>query len=274
MKTTETPTNSENPVNSTVYNFRKFKTWLPDFPGFYESLYSFPDNDMEYTLFDDPCTIQDEIKDFILDKVFDHIDNTHYEQDVCKKYLEIWSEVAKESFPFIKSITYENLVSPREYNFSTDSINIIVELDLPALIAEFTKNKQAAADYIHEKYTSYDGFMSHYENDLDNWLITVEENSDHKIGAMLQYLSQNSGISEFESDGMYYAVCNNIYAGNYINYDKLVELVNDEFNINIKSLEDLENMDHVQTKQELRWQCWLTGKPDIFSDEMRWFWTD
>lgn len=270
MKTTE------NPQNPTVYNFRKFSTWLPDFPGFYESLYSFPDDDLEYTLFNDPKTIQDEIKDFILDRVFNHIDYETYEQDVCKKYFDIWSEVAKENFPFIKSITYENLVSPKEYNFSTDSINIEIELDLPSLIAEFTKNRQAAADYIHEKYTSCSGFISHYENSLDDWLKTIKEDSEHKIGAMLQYLSQNCGISEFDSESMYYAVMdsNNIYAGNYIDYDKLVELVNEEFNINIKLLEDLENMDHVQAKQDLLWLSRITGKPDMFSDEMRWFWTN
>ena len=45
--------------------------------------------------------------------------------------------------------------------------------------------KQYAKD---NRYTSYDGFWSHYENDVDKWLETLDENIDHKLGSMLEFL--------------------------------------------------------------------------------------
>lgn len=276
MKTTnnnsdQTTNKQQLPTNN--YNYKVYKTWLPDFPGFYETSYSFNDSDLENTLFNEPYKIQKEIKEFIKENIFDNINYEQYQQDISKKFTDIWFSVFQENFPnIVKSYKYEKLVSPKEYNFSTDSIDIEIELDLEKLVAEFKKDYKSASQYIHDKYTSCSGFISYYENDIEDWLQTLEQDQDHKIGAMLQYLSQNSDIDEFDSENMLYAVLDDFYNNEYINYDKLVELINDEFNINIKTLSDLENIDHIQIKDEIIWQAFATGKPDLFSDEMRFYW--
>ena len=211
---------------------KTYETWLPDFPGFYESIYSFDLIDVEWDLFNDPSKVDPKFVDWLTSLVYNNVDYETYQNDISKEFISVWFEHNKEALPFLKSVEYQQLVSPKEYNFSTDSINIKVNLDLKALVKAF-KDSDKAVDYIKQKYTSYDGFISSYSNDLNEWLATLNEDLDHKIGSMLQCLSV------FDNDD-YWEVLENIYAGNYIDYDKLIEAFNEEFDMNIKELSELE----------------------------------
>ncbi len=110
-------------------------------------------------------------------------------------------EIELNQFLPIK-ISFEALISPREYNFSNDSINVSVELNLTQLIGLISDRKESAATYFKDKYTSCSGFISFHSNDIDDWLNPeyIMENSAHRIGALLDCLCN----IEIEQDDIYY----------------------------------------------------------------------
>lgn len=98
-------------------------TFCPCFPGFYESVLSFNDDYI--------CeSIKDDIRERLLINIkykhnidfFDlyEVDYKEYEKDVS---IAFCAYIEGLLYDFDVKIEYQNLVSPREYNFSTDSIN-------------------------------------------------------------------------------------------------------------------------------------------------------
>ena len=216
----------------------KIKTYCPKFSGFYETIWTFQYGDIEWSLWDNPHNIPEQIKDYILDGIFDYVDNTVYENAIAESYVSCIESLLQERYPdLIESIKFETVVSPKCYNFSTDVINIIVDCNLKQLIAEFKKHPQAA-EYIAETYTSRSGFSSYYENDISDWLKTVKKDIGHKTGSMLELL-----LSDVKEYDIYDAVKSDICESNFIDYDKLIEDVNDNFGISIKDLSELENFE-------------------------------
>jgi len=67
---------------------------------------------------------------------------------------------------------YVSMSSPREYNFTTDKLNLRLKIDLDLLKGELISNaelKRGFDKYLHEKYSSYDGFISFVENNVDGY---------------------------------------------------------------------------------------------------------
>lgn len=216
----------------------KIKTYCPKFSGFYNSIWEFNYSDIEWSLFDDPHSVPEEIKRIILDDIFDYVDNSAYENAIAKAFVENIGCLINDLYPgLLNSIKFEAVISPKTYNFSTDSINITIDCDLPRLIAEFRKHPKAA-DYIKATYTSCSGFISYFENDLNDWLKTVEEDIEHKAGSMLELLLDES--TEYD---LYEAVKENVYEMEFIDYDRLIENINEHFGISIEKLSDLENFE-------------------------------
>jgi hypothetical protein len=239
----------------------QIKTYCPKFSGFYETLWAFQYDDIEYSLFNEPDRILKQINDYIIDRLFDYADNTAYENAIAKSYVEVILIKLQEKYPdLIKSIKFESVVSPKRYNFSTDVINIIVDCDFDRLIAEFKKHPQAA-EYIKETYTSRSGFSSYYENDLGDWLKTVKRDIGHKTGSMLELL-----LSDVKEYDIYEDVKSDIYESDFIDYDKLIEDVNDNFGISIKSLSELENFEEthgrILSSEERQFLSTLYGVED------------
>jgi len=210
-----------------------YKTWQPNFPGFYETRFDFDLYPVEWLLFNDPDDVSTEHLDWLKENIYDHIDFVKYRNDVSIKFVETWFELA--DFDFVKNVKFDNLQSPREYNFNTDSINISVNLNFNKLVANF-KDHPDFEKYIKEQYTSYDGFFSFYSNDPVEWLETVRQDSEHKIGAMLQCLGHDVDV-----DDIYERINEEVYQGNYINDSELIEAFNEHFETEITSLEELEN---------------------------------
>ena len=237
----------------------KIKTWLPLFPGFYESLYSYQFDDIEHMLFDNCRAVPKQLMGWISSRISDYVDYSAYENQVAKNFTDCIESEIKERFPeLVKSIKFEKIVSPKYYNFSTDSIDIEVDIDFEKLISLFLADKQSA-EYIKKRYASYDGFMSHYENNLDDWLKTVKEDKAHKTGAMLEFL-----LKGLEPIDLYYAVMDSICNIEYIDYNKLIEDINSEYDISIKDLTELENIEDkypggIATADEIKFLSMLYG---------------
>ena len=160
----------------------KANTYLPLFSGFYGSFWSEPCFDGEEDYYNIPE-----------DKCFeDFIDWSSYYRDIAKKYCEYVEEVLSD---FTSDIKFECIDSPNYYNFSNDSINCEIEFNDSLVDQYILDNYDEFSQYIRDKYTSRDGFISFYENDAPQWLDGWKEDS-HKVGSILNFICINEEIEE------------------------------------------------------------------------------
>jgi len=165
---------------------KTIKTWLPVFPGFYGTYYE-PQEDSEFEYIN-------EQRECI------HLSPLPFEA-VKWDYDTYYNEIAKNACNYIESvlenfinaIKFEEIRSPKEYNFSNDAVNIEVELsedNIKEIKLFLLNNKTDFEKYIRKNYTSYDGFLSHYNNDVNDWLDYIDTNleHEHKLGAILQFI--------------------------------------------------------------------------------------
>jgi hypothetical protein len=102
------------------------------------------------------------------------------------------------NIPWIKKVEFTgDFSSPREYNFSTDTLNFTIEVDYKELkkaVLDLKENKEFA-EYLRENYTSYDGFWSYTPNNWsDLWTEISTEGSEftQSVGALIQFLAQDA----------------------------------------------------------------------------------
>lgn len=132
------------------------------FSGFYESIHdSQIDNELWQNVFTDYRTGCDN-NDNLSNRAFDSI-NWH----------DLWIEYSREYVDFMAheydlKIEFESLSSPREYNFVTDRIFVNMP-DCEFLRIYNEIDKKVFADCIKSHFTSYDGFISFYSNDINEW---------------------------------------------------------------------------------------------------------
>lgn len=93
---------------------------------------------------------------------------------------------------------FSGLDSPRSYNFTTD--RIFVKIPLRA-VKELYKlvGVEKLGSAIKERFTSYDGFMSFYDNSLEAWPKNLNEWDCNQVGILLDCLTKNQdewGIME------------------------------------------------------------------------------
>lgn len=99
-------------------------------------------------------------------------------------------------------LTFESMDSPREYNFTTD--RLFVKVNDPARLLLLTEHDRFAAT-IRDHFTSYDGFISSYSNDITRWLTKPLDQWDHnELGTLLQsYIDQRTEELDLDSDDLY-----------------------------------------------------------------------
>jgi hypothetical protein len=179
----------------------KIQTDAPIFTGFYESIF---DLDTENFCEDNDCQYDS------LD-----IDYKSYQTDVAKA---ICQEVGKQMSDFIGSIKFESLESPKYYNYSNDSINVLIDPNKETISNYIYENKEAFCKYLKENYTSCDGFASYHSNSFDEWeCLTKNFRSfkvhSHYLGSVLQFIAENEGITEGD---LYHNVMESIDEYEYI----------------------------------------------------------
>ena len=191
---------------------QKIKTYLPVFSGFYNTVWQFKDENILYDVND--TRKENGLPELESDENFD-IAYNEYENDVSKELCKVLQENLSD---FVEMIEFENVYSPKTYNFSTDSINCIIETK-PEAIKEFIyKNKGAFSEYLKNKYTSCDGFIAGYGNRFENWKKYTNNFNDfteneHYLGAILDFICIENGIDTFS---LYSEVMEGIYTGNYL----------------------------------------------------------
>jgi len=101
--------------------------------------------------------------------------NLNYEvacQNVAKTYVDVFSRQWGETIGVELGLEFEEMTSPKEYNFATDRIFCLISARaVRKLFAKSRKdNHVMLATIIRKRHTSYDGFISFYTNELESWL--------------------------------------------------------------------------------------------------------
>jgi len=148
------------------------------FSGFYDSIHS---DRLDRVLIDEELPIEEQ------DKLFDEIDWKKEQINYAKGYTDIISELLGMPLQF------EELDSPREYNFRTDRIFVKIQTSDVQKLKELVDYAQMK-DYVRQHFTSRDGFSSYYENDYDEWLKQEEEFDHNQICSLISvYLNDKEG---------------------------------------------------------------------------------
>ena len=147
------------------------KTYLPVFKGFYGSHF--------LELYMDE---EDEGKE---------IDWEAYMEALSKSFCDI---VEDELSDFVSMIKFEELISPKFYNYSNDSVNVEIDLYQTKIDAYLKENKLEFAKYLKDNYTSCDGFISSHSIDVNDWSDWSDDK--HKAGSVLEFICDNEGITE------------------------------------------------------------------------------
>ena len=232
----------------------KIETWLPIFTGFYECGYMPSDTELEGEVEYYADELGMDIK-WLNANLWDCIDYGKEQLAVANALVEAIEEKMKEILPSIEAVKMQKVVSPKEYNFENDAINIEIEAgdDFFAEVLEkithkrkvkrlkpisiggerfYLKQRVTTLDlfkkYIEDKYTSYDGFASFYSNDSDEWLndlehFTPDKYHRHKIGSIIEFLclemiDENERVERNLLEG---AFSNGLNVSEFIDMDKL-----------------------------------------------------
>lgn len=152
-----------------------FSALLP-FSGFYCSWHSEAIDYAEEALLSD--SNGDPFGPAISDLFYDEVDYAEVHDQYAKTYT---AELADRLG--LPSLTYEERVSPREYNFQTDRIfATLSRSDLRKVLC--TVRGERFRQKIRDWFTSRDGFCSSYPNRLSDWPPVDQWDHNH-VGAAL-----------------------------------------------------------------------------------------
>lgn len=167
---------------------------LPYFPGFYESLLSHAIDQEEESF----CEHEAEESDHetaemsqpehlrlnsseLASILFDVTNYTKAYHGIAHCWTDAFDTYASDAVGFPLKIAFGDVDSPREYNFTTDRVFATLTAGaVRKLYAASKADKHATlAKVIRERFTSYDGFHSHYSNTLSDWTGKPLANWDH-----------------------------------------------------------------------------------------------
>jgi len=171
----------------------KTDTWLPVFSGFYETIWETYDAEEQKIEHINEIRVQNGLGEISRDDI--DWNYSEYAQDVARQFTRQIEDKLK-TLGMIKACAMQKLVSPREYNYRNDSVNVEITLSasnvktiekyLDANLVEFQK-------YLRGTYSSYDGFISRHSNSSDAWISDLETTlaDSHKAGSVLQFILLN-----------------------------------------------------------------------------------
>lgn len=182
----------------------KYEVWLQFFSGFYNSIHDEAmDREVEYILEDSGLEYDD------YKFTYDYLG---YSQAYIKKI----SKVIGIDFEF------EELNSPKEYNFGTDHIYCYIgRSDLVKISS--VANSETMKRLVKERFTSRDGFISFYSPYISVWLddAPIENWDAVQLGVLLDAYIIESGEDLDDIDMAGYEYCSE--NGQWVDYDLVKE---------------------------------------------------
>ncbi len=168
----------------------KLESTIP-FCGFY---CSFIDADIEHQIgqqieWDSDIYDLNEDEQQILWDSYLSVNRSYFYNQIAEDYTNFYIDALNDRLEgFTLNAKFNLLTSPREYNFETDRIFIDIERDhaidfIKYIIKNYKKELQKK---IKERFTSRDGFWSHYKNGLDLWTQDYSEWDHNQIGTCFE----------------------------------------------------------------------------------------
>lgn len=129
---------------------------LPIFPGFYSGY----------------LKIEELVDEETLNELNEDYDWNKFLENTARIYYDLFIEFLPKPLKEILTFEFIQLFQPRFYNYSTDKIVCMVTFDKTLFIHYFLINmdKELFENHLLVEFTSRDGFVSWYSNDLDEWL--------------------------------------------------------------------------------------------------------
>ena len=166
---------------------------LPWFPGFYNTeLEAVIDSELEQ---------QAEYGGEELEAVFDRYNFQAGMVSIAQEWVEAFARRAKVRLQF------EQMESPKEYNFRTDRAFALIDPEEVKRI-EPARHSEAFAQVLADWFSSCDGFCSFYSNDPDGkeWQKPVEQWDHNQLSALLAAYVMQSQDGEELRDRLFYDV--------------------------------------------------------------------
>jgi len=168
----------------------KLESTIP-FEGFYNSFISADiENEIELdTEYYSELYDLNKSEEELLSNSFLSINNNNFYNQICKDYVSFYIDKFNERLKdFTLKGAYKCFISPREYNFETDTIFIKIEENhCIDFIKYIIKNyKKELNNKIKERFTSRSGFISFYENNLESWTNNYKEWDCNMIGTCFE----------------------------------------------------------------------------------------
>ena len=165
----------------------KLLTTIP-FSGFYESLHSLAIDDTINQEFSDDYGI---VNYALAYRALDSADFGTIRNEYAKEYAKGFAHEFG-----IKSLGFESLKSPLEYNFTTDRVFCQIGCaELCGIVKTFDLAEFSA--FVRERFTSRDGFISHYSADLADWG-RIESWDHNQCGTALEFYATQENGGEFD----------------------------------------------------------------------------
>lgn len=137
-----------------------------------------------------------------------------YKNEVAEQFtslledqLDVWKRMdGSPVSEILSNLEFKGIYSPREYNFTTDKVEIEMDVDVDILKEYCFKINRAKFDnYLHENFTSRDGFWSFVHNNVHDFEIELENGSesdmDRDIQVMIEfYLLQEVDFEDLRED--------------------------------------------------------------------------
>jgi hypothetical protein len=141
------------------------KGYLPIFKGFYgsnaEEIFYYRNKKSEFK-----------------EKDFDYY---KYQDKLAREYVRLINESLEENCMLDVKFEFEKIESPRFYNFSNDEIQTKTIFDEKTILNYVNNNFLKFDEYCKENFTSFDGFLSFYPNNANEFLKLLDTDKREAI---------------------------------------------------------------------------------------------
>jgi hypothetical protein len=173
--------------------------------------------------------------DRLREAVFEAMDYRRAYEHLAREYVAELADWLSDTLDMEVLAEFEEVVSPRYYNFETDRVFAKISLsamqEIARRLAADPIGRAALRDTIRERHTSRDGFASWYSGNPDSadWHKPVADMDHNELGTLLRAWVLYNGIEDLDMElydrsigGLYEEVQRAVDAGLDINAVRLV----------------------------------------------------
>lgn len=123
-------------------------------------------------------------------------------QAIAREYAAQFDAVASEVLGFPLKLEFEEMTSPREYNFETDRLFCTAPIKTLAKLWAISRadDHKTLSAVIKRRFTSRDGFISHYSNYLPDWPKALHDWDHNETGTLLIACLELAGFKDHDLD--------------------------------------------------------------------------